>query len=380
MFIRLYIGRLKCLLGDRLLVFWTMLFPLALATLFHFGFGNMLSGAESFSPVPVAVVENDAYRENDAFRQALDAAASGDSPLLALTVTDADTAENLLKKGEVDGVILPAEKISLTVKESGLNQNLVKTFLDEYAQTEQAVMDILARNPAAAQEGLFDRLTGQASATREITLSGAAPNTMLQYFYALIAMACLFGGFWGMRNTTDLQADLSAVGARRSIAPTHKLTAILSDECAALTVHFAGMLVLLAYLVFVLRVDFGRQIGYVLLTCLVGATVGVSLGTLIGTLFQKKEGLKTAFLLSLTLTMSFLAGLMFVNMKDIVAHYVPVLSYLNPAALISDAFYCLYIYESHTRFFLNIGLLVGFSLLFGLISFFAVRRQRYVHL
>ena len=83
---------------------------------------------------------------------------------------------------------------------------------------------------------------------------------MLNYFYALIAMSCLYGSFWGMRNTTEIQADLSALGARRSIAPTHKLKAVSSDILAALVIHFSEILITVGYIAFVLG-GFRRTLG-----------------------------------------------------------------------------------------------------------------------
>ena len=99
-----------------------------------------------------------------------------------------------------------------------------------------------------------------------------------------------YSSFWGLRNTIDLQADLSAQGARRSVAPTHKINVVLADAAAALVISFAEVLILLAYLVFVLGISFGNQLGYVLLTCLAGSVAGVSLGNLIGTVSSGGEG------------------------------------------------------------------------------------------
>jgi len=197
------------------------------------------------------------------------------------------------------------------------------------------------------------------------------------FFYALIAMACMYSGFWGLRNAIDIQADLSAQGARRSIAPTHKLVVVLADTVAALSVSFAEVLILLAYMVFVLRISFGDQTAHVVLTCLAGCVAGVSFGSLVGTVVRGSEGLKTGILIGVSMIMSFLAGLMWVEVKDIVARRVPMLSYVNPAALISDAFYSLYIYGTHRRFFVNIGLLFLLSALMCTASFMKLRRIRY---
>ena len=138
--------------------------------------------------------------------------------------------------------------------------------------------------------------------------------------------------------------------------------------------------VLLAYLAVVLRVSFGNQVSYALLTCLTGCIAGVSLGVFIGTFARKGEGVKTAILIGSSMTMSFLAGLMIVNMKDIIARRAPFLSYINPATLITDAFYSLYVFDNHRRFFLNVGLLILISSVMCILSVLRLRRDRYASL
>lgn len=53
------------------------------------------------------------------------------------------------------------------------------------------------------------------------------PN--ISYFFALIAYACLSGAFLGVQASFDGQANLSALGIRRSVTPTHKFRLILTD-------------------------------------------------------------------------------------------------------------------------------------------------------
>lgn len=377
MFLFLYTKRLRCLLRDRDSVFWTMLFPLLLATLFHIAFGNILKQEEGFSPVATAVVNNNGYQSNTAFREALKAVSTGQNRLLDLTVLSDKEAAQKLSKGEIAGVITVSDNISLEVRGSGINQSLIKAFLDEYIQMEKTVGAILAENPSTAGHELFHSLADRKNYTKELSLSDSYPDMMLNYFFALIAMSCLYGCFWGLRNTTDIQADLSALGARRSVAPTHKLMSVMCDQLAAFTIHFAEILIALLYIVFVLGVDFGERWALMLLTCFVGSVTGVSYGTFIGSAFKKNENLKYGVLIGITMFLTFLAGLMFADMKYVVARHAPVLSYINPAALITDAFYSLYVYQSLDRYFLNIGILSIISVVFALGSFLIIRRQRY---
>ena len=58
MFLHIFIGRLKCLTRDKLMLFWTLLFPVVLGTFFNIAFGNIMNITEEFSPVKVAVVNS----------------------------------------------------------------------------------------------------------------------------------------------------------------------------------------------------------------------------------------------------------------------------------------------------------------------------------
>ena len=373
----LFLFRLKCLLRDRGTLFWTLLFPLLLATLFHFAFGRLMAETGRFEPVKAVIVENEAYYKEASFQQAMALLSETDGDqLLELTLAGAREAERLLEEGAVSGIITAGEPVSLAVRKPGLEESILKVILDEYAQTTKTVGGIISKNPEAAR-ALFAELGDRRSYTGEISFSGAVPDTYLGYFYALMAMTCLYSAFWGLRNTVDLQADLSAQGARRCAAPIHKLKVVLSDTLAALLISFCELLALLAYLALVLRIGFGNQLGYILLASLAGCLAGVSLGNFTGTFIRGSEGLRTGVLLGASMLMSFLAGLMWVEIKYIIACKAPLFSYINPAALIADAFYSLYLFDGHRRFFTNIGLLLLISTVMCAASFIRLRREKY---
>lgn len=377
MFGHLFIYRLKSHLGSRELVFWTLIFPLLLATFFYFAFGHLTSEEESFEPVATAVIDSPVYREEGALQAMLKTlAAEKEGKLIELTTASEQEALKLLEEGHVAGVIVAGEPVRLIVKTQGLPQSILQAILDDYNQISRTAENIITANPQAADE-FFKALEDRKHYTQALSFSDAAPDTNLAYFHALIAMACLYSAFWGIKNTLDLQANLSARGARRSVAPTHKMQVVLTDSLASLVISFFEVLVLLAYLALVLKINFGSQFGPAVLTCLVGCLAGVSLGNFIGTVVRGSEGLKIGVLLAYSMTMSFLAGLMFVNMKYLMQKSVPFLSYINPAALIADAFYSLYTYATYERFWTNIMLLLLFSAVLSVFSFLLLRRERY---
>ncbi len=379
MFLHIFTNRFKCLLRERQLIFWTLMYPLVLGTFFSLAFSNIGSG-DAFTSIPVAVVDSAAYQVDAAFQSALDSVSAGsesEQPLFDVTVVSQEEADRRLEEGTIKGYVLLDEGAHVVVKETGINQTIIKQFMDSYLQTGSAFMRIAHSNPAALADIQFD---GGASHVKPMAPGKADPESWVIYYYALIAMASLFGGFWGIKEITDIQANLSPNGARLNVAPVNKLKMLVYSFPAAILIQFLSCVVLVIYLDFVLGVRFGDQLLFVLIACLAGSLTGVTFGAMLGAAIKGGEGIKTAVLLVTSLLMSFLSGLMVTDIKYTVVHAAPIMAYLNPANLISDAFYALYYYTSYAKFFENIGLLLGFSAVFTLIVYLITRRQRYASL
>ena len=142
MFAHIFNYRLKCLLRDKSTIFWTIAFPLILATFFRLAFSN-LGSQEVFKVIDIAVVYDLQYQEDQYFRLALDEASTGDSRLFNITVATAEDAQKLLDENLIKGYITVDTQIKLVVKESGLSQNIIKSFIDNYLQTVAAASTIL---------------------------------------------------------------------------------------------------------------------------------------------------------------------------------------------------------------------------------------------
>ena len=382
MFLHVFTYRFKCIVHDRQMMFWTLGFSIILASLFGMAFSN-LSKDEDFSNIPIAVVNNAEYQSNTAFQQALNSVsgkASGEQRMFNVKLATQDKAEDLLKNSKIDGYILLDNGAKVVVKQSGMTQTILKSFVDDYLQTGSAYQNIISQNPASAQRLLADSGNSDAVTLRDVPVSKSKPNNTLVYYYALIAMACLYGGFHGMNEVNAIQANLTPQGARMNMVPAHKIKIFAYSLCAATAVQLLSILITLAYLNLVLKVDLGGNLPYILLACLAGTMAGVSFGAMIGAIFKTNQGLKIALLIVITMVLSFLSGLMVNNMKYIVTSAVPALAYLNPANLIADSFYSLYYYDTYTRYFTNVGLLFGFTAVFYLITYFVLRRQKYASL
>lgn len=387
MFTHLYIYRIKCLLKNKSLLLWSLFFPIILGTLFYAGFGNGTDLKEDFNSIPVAVVDEST---NDQFSSIINSVKSGKEPLFLVTSTDFDTANKMLENEEVYGVILvsdqsvqPTQKLIITsgdirllVKKTGINQSIIKSFLDQYQQNVAIISEISTTNPESLTVAMNSLLNGK-SLLKEVNLAGSSVNALLQYFYSLIAMTCMMGCYYGLQNAVDTQANLTAIGARRSITPTHKMFLILTDTLASLTLHFLWICIVTCYLRFVLHVPIGEQPALYLLSCFIGSLIGVSLGQFIGAAVKGTEQLKNVILTATTLILSFLSGLMIGDMKNIIEHSVPILNRINPTSLITDAFYSLTVYNDYHRFTTNLITLTIMAVILSILSFLVVRREKY---
>ena len=161
------------------------------------------------------------------------------------------------------------------------------------------------------------------------------------------------------------------------MTPTHKLKLILTDQLTSFALGYVDVIILILYLRYILNLDFQGQMGKMLVVSLFGSLIGVSVGMFVGSLGKMQEGAKIGIILGISMVSSFLAGLMNGNMKDIVEKSVPFVNRINPASLISDAFYCINVYDDMTRYYRNLITLAVMCVVLVVASFFMVRRERY---
>lgn len=379
MFKHIFFTRLKCIARDRPLIFWTLIYPLILATFFSLAFGNLAS-ADNFKSIPIAVVDSAEYQSDINFQTALRSVSDDNDnavqKLFHVSLLTERDASDSLRNGLIKGYII-FDGMHIIVKESGIDQTILKSFLDNYLQFSSAYKTVLMGNPSHAKSIIID---AEKNFIQSVSPNNKPANANIINFYALISMAVMMGGFFGSKEIEDIQADLTSRGARLNMIPVNKMRAFGYSMSAAILIQFISLLILIGYLAFVLKVDFGRQIGYILLLCFAGSLMGVSFGAFIMAVVKGGSGVKTAIMIAISMLLSSVAGLQSPNLKYIVTHAVPALAYINPANLVTDAFYSLYYYTTYTRFFINVALLAAFSVVFFIVVVLTTRRQRYASL
>lgn len=379
MFFHVLKYRLKCILKDKQMMFWTLLFPIVLSTFFNMAFSNLNSNY-IFEQIPIALVDGENLIENEYIKNVLlSLSDNSDNPLFYLTQEDLSKAKMMLENDEVAAYIVPGKETKVFIKESGISQTVVKSVIDSTIRSKLMVNKIMVKNPKALDEGLGEYLLENNSfIVKDSHSKTKTPNDTLIYFYALIAMTCFYGAFVGIKEISAIQADLSPEAIRVNVSPVKKLRVYLSSLTASMIVQFGVIIILLLYLSLVLKISFGNELGYVLLLSFTGTLTGVAFGAMIGAFIRGGgEGLKVAILIGITMTLSFLSGMMQSSVKYAVTNALPFMAYINPLNLITDGFYTLYYYPDHSKYFINISVLWIFILIFSFFTITKLRRTRY---
>ena len=260
-----------------------------------------------------------------------------------------------------------SNEIKLVVNNTGIDETILESIVNEYNSTMSTVENIATLNPSALQSNILNTVNLSKNNFENQNIGGNTDLTVV-YFYTLIGMNCLNASFCGLRTTSQIEANLSRQGTRITISPISKLVII----------QFSIMMVLMAYLIFGLGVGFGEQTGYIILLIAIGCFTGVGLGNFAGNVLKfKKEDTKISFLSSFSLVLSFFSGMMIIDIKYWMQTNLPILTYINPVSLITDGLYALYYYDNLSRYTTNMICLFVIGVLLILGSLFFTRRKQY---
>lgn len=379
MFFRLYKYSLLCSARERLFIFWNLIFPIILGSLFQIAFGSYTEKEVLFHKIPVAYVEEEGADEN--FAQLLKTLET-DNELVQVQTVEKEEAKQLLREEKVEGIFYneaakqTETEISLVVQEQDINQSILSSILEQYERTYATLLTIGKEYPQGIQAAAA-LLEEEIGYLEESSIGAASNNDMLNYFYSLIAMNCLMGTTTGLACAIKFKANLSALAARRVIAGISRFRVLWPDLAANISLQFLYVVFSVCYLMFVLHVPIGDQWGFLLLTIFVGTLLGIFLGFFVGVAVRLPYNAKEALCILIMMVSCFFSGLMADGIQRLIDRYVPVFAHINPSSLIVKSFYSLNIYDTYGRYLENMGTMAILILILAVGSFVVVRRERY---
>lgn len=382
----------KTLFKSRALMFWTLVFPFALAIMFNMAFAR-LHDEEVFEAIDIAVVDDAAFRDEEVFKEAFETLSKeGDDQLFKTQYVEKAHAEELLDNKEIAGYVYFVDgEPHVKIKENGTNQTVLTTAVEQISQSATMLEDIV---PKLVEDEVTEKMTKNPTEMPDIekitdevveSVTNVEPNIkndsrtsniVAIEFYTLIAMACMQGAMLSTELTDRNLPNISNRGKRIAVAPTHKSVVLASNLLAGYTILLVGLLGLIAFMRFVLGVEFGSDLRLIVALAAAGALAATMLGMFLSIVLKTNSGAKNVIVLVVTMVGSLFAG-MFGGQKNFFDDVAPLINKISPVGLITDGYYALYYSEDMTRFWVNLGSLLAIAAILFVFSIRGLRRQRY---
>ncbi|MFG6376716.1 MAG: ABC transporter permease [Lachnospiraceae bacterium] len=377
--------RILSTIRNKMDIFWALCFPIILGTCFFAAFSDIYKMDFEFESIPIAAV----LEENSQLKNVLDTLSNqgmeeDSEPMLKVNYTNMAEAEKMLNEKKVIGIIEENEGVHLSVNENGLEATFLQSFLDQYVQTMYVIgnagTDDISEILKIVENLQSNADTSNLNAIQNKQISSADMNPYTDYYYALIAMACLYACFSGLTCAKQMKADISSLGMRKCLVSTGRMKMIVGDMLGCYVIQCISNVLLIFYLQYVLGIDLGNRLPLILFTAFMGSLIGLAMGIFIGSIPKLSDGIKTGIALSVSMLSCFLSGLMVGGLRWLIEFKAPIINRLNPATVLTDALYALNIYDTYERFTGNLLILFIMSVVLCSLSFFMVRRECYEQL
>ena len=375
MYFHIFVNSLKVLFKNKMLIFWTFIFPIVLGLLFNMAFVN-IEKEEMFSTIDIGIVNDENYTNNQAYSMAFNYLGNPDNEdrIFNISYGTLDEMKTKLDNEEISGYLYLDTSSHIVIKDNGINESVFKYVVEEV----NTISNGISTMDFSSLDGISEYAMALMSSEVKVndTTKKNMSYTMIE-FYSLIAMTCLYGATLSMYSLNQILPNMSNKGKRVGVSPVSKFKMIIATLGASFLTQLIGVLLLFLFTIFILNVDYGSNIFLVILLAIVGSFAGLSLGVFVSTIMKKNENTKLGFIIGITMTCSFFAGMMGITMKYIIDKNIPILNQINPVSMITDGLYSLYYYDTLNRYIFNIISLLIFSFVLIFISFIFLRRQKY---
>ena len=369
------------LLRDRVLLVWTLGFPIVLSLIFMAMFSNLEKAFEA-TPMSFGVVQDEAYRAAPGLDAVVERISSDDAdPRLLTKVTHSTVAqaETAAKRGETNGhLAVEGDQPVLHVTQQGNEAEttrVLRVVMDSYTQ-RQAEYAALAK-AGAAPEKLAALETDQ-SFTHSISVTPSPVKPETHYYFALLAFACGMGTTVAMVAVKGTMA-VSPVGARQTLAGLPRWKVLTATLAASWVCVLACLLVAFAFMASVVGVDFGPHMLLCLVAIGVCSLMASAVGAALGTLAHLEIGMISGFTSLLSLFTG-LYGPASQSLASSIEQHAPLLAQANPLWQTAHCFYGLLYYDSLEPFARSCAVLLGMTCLFLTIALIRARRMTHEHL
>ena len=369
------------LLRDRVLLVWTLGFPIVLSLIFMAMFSNLNEAYEA-TPMSFGVVQDEAYRTAPGLDAVVERISADDADHHLITkVTHSTTAqaESAAKRGETNGYLaVEGSEPVLHVTQQGNEAEttrVLRVVMDSYTQ-RRAEYEALFK-AGAAPEKLAALETDQAF-THSISVTPSPVKPQTHYYFALLAFACGMGTTVAMVDVQGIMA-ISPLGARQTVAGLPRWKVLTATLAASWVCVLACLLIAFVFIAAVVGVDFGPHTLLCLVAIGAASLMSSAAGAALGTFGRLGIGMVPAISCLLSLFTG-LYGPAAQSLANTVERHAPLLAQANPLWQAARCFYGLLYYDSLAPFARSCAALLGMTCLFLTIALIRARRMTHEHL
>ena len=305
----------------------------------------------------------------------------GTKMIQVVDVKSHEEAEELLSDGDLAAIITvdSITDISMLVNGNGVKHSILSTIISEYRLQAGKAIDTINSDPEKLNESdqVMDESVEKMEFIDAKSTAGDNKDPFIPYFYNLIAMVALMGSMSSLNVIVNNQANQSTSGLRIDCSPVNKTVFALAQLVAVTILQMMILTIMLIYLIFILRIQFGGDTGMIFLTTYLASLVGVSLGFLVASIGKMKLDKKEAILMVFFLGGGFMSGLMYGDMKILMEEKCPIFNRLNPSSVITDAFYALNVFGVGERYYRSVIYMIIVSFVMIVAASILSRRSSY---
>ncbi|MBR1797944.1 MAG: ABC transporter permease [Clostridiales bacterium] len=378
---------LKKTLSEKVFIFWSMIFPLALMSCFYWAFGGIYDIENSIDTRSVGVIYESDNEFATYFGDVLEQIASEEDAILSVSeVTDKAELYGLLEQSKIDGVYLVKEdsiEVLMNPKYSATDSMILKAFGNFYVREYDMIEDAVTSGNIGAVATILDGMNEDADyMSKEEGIFAQAPNPYLWYFYSTLVMGILFQAMSGIYIVEQLQADLGVrkVAMRTSVSPVPKSRLIVSVYLSRLLVALGISAVTIILMNRLFKVPVGNRLPQLILLVVAANMFAISMGEMFGLFFKGSMSSRSGKGTGVIMASVFLSGEMIATLPGVFERYAPIVNDINPATVLNFALYRLVYYEDLTTFYIEIAKIVLVTVVFLVIATMKLRRQKYASL
>lgn len=380
--LKTYKNWLKIVSRKPMNIFWILFFPIILVTLFKMTMGNQ-DLVTSFSEK----IKIEFIRTNDELvNYQVENAFNSDElkGYCEFTISDnIEESQEKIEKEEIDGYFYVEKNEDDTyilfakTGYSSFANSMIQTFAESFVNSANKVYS-----------AMVTFTNGQTKEIRQddYTKSGDiifkqedVPSLAAIYTYPAIIYSILFTGLIAQYSIRSMSSNMSYTGMRIELSVEKKAKTFISAILATFTVGLIALILLTLYIQFVIKVDLGliNHFGYLLVIYIIGLIVSILLSSMIVMLTHKRdEHSQGNILTTVLMIMYFFSGGMIGNLSLTIKKYIPVLYYINPAALLSDSINYLSYKKDLGIVWFNLGFVVLSGVVYLAISIWILRRKK----